>query len=81
MEYAQQNVPKPTQRKKWKQDISHLQKIPGTHIVPQPHSDDIETDKKRQSPEKSLMKEFRLLEDKRELYISEVDKIKREFRK
>ena len=37
-------------------------------------------DKKRQSPEKTLMKEFRLLEDKRELYCNEVDRIKKEFR-
>ena len=36
MEYAALNVPKPKARKKWKQDISHLEKLPGTHITPPP---------------------------------------------
>jgi len=40
-----------------------------------------QTDKKRQSPEKTRMKEFMLLEDKRELYLDEVARIKREFRR
>ena len=37
--------------------------------------------KKKQSPEKTRMKEFQLLEDKRGLYLSEVDKIKRELQR
>ena len=32
-----------------------------------------------QSPEKTRQKEYQLLEEKRDLYISEVERIKREF--
>ena len=73
-------MPKPKQRKKWKQDLSHLEKLPGTHILPRAPSSIENDSKKQQSPEKTRMKEFMLLDDKRELYLSEVEKIKREFR-
>ena len=57
MEYALSNVPKPKQRKKWKQDISHLEQLPGTHILPRAPSK-LAEEKAHQSPEKTRQKEF-----------------------
>ena len=56
-EYALCNVPKPKQRKQWKQDLSHLKQLPGTHILPAAPSK-ADDPKKKQSPEKTRMKEF-----------------------
>mmetsp|Transcript_24637 Transcript_24637/g.32972 ORF Transcript_24637/g.32972 Transcript_24637/m.32972 type:complete len:165 (+) Transcript_24637:459-953(+) len=47
MEYAQVNVPKPKPRKQWKQDLSHLDKLPGTHILPRAPSTQEMEPKKR----------------------------------
>lgn len=80
MEYAATNVPKPKPRKQWKQDLSNMQQLPGTHILPRAPSK-LSDKKVTQSPEKTRMKEFQLLEDKRDLYLSEVDKIKRELKR
>ena len=79
-EYVATSVPKPKQRKQWKQDISHLEKLPGTHILPRAPSKTAAAEAKHQSPEKTRQKEFLLLEEKRDLYVSEVERIKREFR-
>jgi len=57
-----------------------LKQLPGTHILPAAPSK-ADDPKKKQSPEKTRMKEFQLLEDKRGLYLSEVDKIKRELQR
>ena len=58
-----------------KQDISHISTIPGSQVLPAPKL----KDKVKASPEKARKNEFDMLEQKRDLYVSQVDKIKREF--
>lgn len=91
-EYAV-HVPKPKQHVPAKQDISHLQKVPGTYPLPDQTPSRFSSNNpkmsramsrqslniKEQSKEKTRFNEYRLLEDKRELLVTEVDRIKREM--
>ena len=61
MKHYADSVPKPKRREIPKQDISYIEKLPGTHILPP-----IE-EFKHQSAEKTNKNRFDLLEQKREL--------------
>ena len=88
------SVPIPKQRKKWKQDLSQMKQMPGAAaiptVTPKPNNNEDKNNtstnspqvkKTYQSPEKTRQKEYQFLEEKRDLYISEVERIKREFKR
>ena len=70
-----QQVPKPKQKSLIKQDVSHISTLPGSLVTPAAKI----KDKVKASPEKARKNEFDMLEQKRDLYVSQVDKIKQEF--
>ena len=74
-EYAA-NVPKPKKPEPVKHDISHIAVLPGTMVSKDSPKKE---EKKSMSPEKIRKNEYDMLEQKRDLYVDQVGRIKREL--